>query len=57
MRNLLSCVVRISCARGFRSFLAHHLAAISAAIVTADAVTLAHAASAMSWKLAMGLMP
>ena len=40
-----------------RSFLTHHLTAISAAIVTADAVSIAHAAAAMSWKLSMGLAP
>ena len=39
------------------SFLSHHLAAISAAIATADATSVMHAAAAMSFKLSMGLAP
>ena len=34
-----------------------HLAAISAAIVAADAVTVLHAAMAMSFKVSVGVMP
>lgn len=39
------------------SFLSHHLAAISAAIATADATSVMHAAAAMSFRLSMGLAP
>ena len=38
-----------------RTFLAHHRAAISAAVVLADATTISLAAPAMSFKLTMGL--
>ena len=40
-----------------RSYLAHHVAAISAAIVSADAASVMHAAAAMSFRLSMGLAP
>ena len=36
---------------------AHHIAAISAAIVSADAASVMHAAAAMSFRLSMGLAP
>ena len=39
------------------SFFAHHTAAISAAIVRADATSVMHAAAAMSFRLSMGLAP
>ena len=38
-------------------FYAHHLAAISHAIVMADAVTVSLAAAAMSFKLSVGIVP
>ena len=37
--------------------LAHHRAAISAAVVLADATTISLAAPAMSFKLTMGMSP
>ena len=40
-----------------RTFLAHHRAAISAAVVLADATTILLAAPAMSFKLTMGMSP
>jgi hypothetical protein len=40
-----------------RTFLAHHRAAISAAVVLADATTVLLAAPAMSFKLTMGMAP
>ena len=40
-----------------RTFLAHHRAAISAAVVLADATTISLAAPAMSFKLTMGMSP
>ena len=40
-----------------RSFLPHHLAAISAAIALADATSISHAAAALSWRLSLGLAP
>ena len=40
-----------------RTFLAHHRAAISAAVVLADATTISLAAPAMSFKLTMGISP
>jgi hypothetical protein len=40
-----------------RTFLAHHRAAISAAVVLADASTILLAAPAMSFKLTMGMSP
>ena len=40
-----------------RTFLAHHRAAISAAVVLADATTILLAAPAMSFKLTMGMLP
>jgi hypothetical protein len=39
------------------TFLAHHRAAISAAVVLADATTILLAAPAMSFKLTMGMSP
>ena len=39
------------------AFYAHHLAAISHAIVAADAILVLHAAAAMSFKLSVGIMP
>ena len=39
------------------SFHDHHLAAISTAIVAADAVTVQHAAMAMSFKVSVGVTP
>ena len=40
-----------------RTLLAHHRAAISAAVVLADATTISLAAPAMSFKLTMGMSP
>ena len=40
-----------------RTVLAHHRAAISAAVVLADATTISLAAPAMSFKLTMGMSP
>ena len=40
-----------------KSFVAHHMAAISAAIVRADAVAVMPAAAAMSFKLSVGVVP
>ena len=40
-----------------RSYFAHHTAAISAAIVSADATSVMRAAAAMSFRLSMGLTP
>ena len=40
-----------------RAFYVHHVAAISSAIVRADAITVQHAAAAMSFKLSIGIMP
>ena len=39
------------------TFYAHHAAAISHAIVAADAIIVLHAAAAMSFKLSVGIMP
>ena len=39
------------------TYLAHHLAAISSAIVFADATSVMHAAAVMSFRLSMGLAP
>ena len=39
------------------TFYAHHLAAISHAVVAADATTVLHAAAAMSFKLSVGIVP
>ena len=39
------------------SFYDHHLTALSAAIVSADAATVQHAAAAMSFKVSIGVMP
>ena len=40
-----------------RTFLAHHRAAISAAVVLVNATTISLAAPAMSFKLTMGMSP
>ena len=40
-----------------RSFYAHHIAAISAAIALADASSVLNGAAAMSFRLAIGLAP
>ena len=40
-----------------KAFVTHHMAAISAAIVYADATTVLLAAAAMSFKLSVGIVP
>ena len=49
--------VRARIAFDAQQFYAHHLAAISHAIVAADAIIVLHAAAAMSFKLSVGIVP